>query len=148
MKKVLAHFPLYLFLIFYIAVAFATYKTFPIANGEEFRILRAKETLDHFFIGEFKEKLEQPVPNYFIYNLYPMVMVLLNPNFYYEWFHLFTVYIGNFKVRQKLCRSLVYITYRSFIRDHTRFTTDRFWCLYTPDYFGLIRLLQRTKTRT
>ena len=91
MKKVLAHFPLYLFLIFYIAVAFATYKTFPIANGEEFRILRAKETLDHFFIGEFKEKLEQPVPNYFIYNLYPMVMVLLNPNFYYEWFHLFNL---------------------------------------------------------
>ena len=83
MKRALAHYPLYIFLIFYIALTLATYKTLPIANGEEYRILRGKETLDHFFRGEFKEKLLQPIPNYFMYNLYPMVMVLLNPNFYY-----------------------------------------------------------------
>ena len=91
MKRTFAHYPLYIFLIFYIALALTTYKTFPIANGEEYRILRGKETLDHFFSGEFKEKLLQPVPNYFMYNLYPMVMILLNPNFYYEWFHLFNL---------------------------------------------------------
>ena len=82
------HYIIYIFTLVFIIYAFLTYKTIPIGNGEEYRLLRGQETLDHLLNGQFKEKLLQPIPNYFLYNLYPMILVALNPNFYYEWFHL------------------------------------------------------------
>ena len=85
------HLVLVTFLILYLLFSFGTYKDYPISNGEEYRYLRGQETLDHFLHGEFKEKLIQPLPNYFLYNLYPLVLVALNSNFYYEWFHLINI---------------------------------------------------------
>lgn len=59
-------------------------------------MLRGKETLEHLLGGEFKEKLLQPLPNYFLYNFYPMALILLNPHFYYEWFHLLNLLFSVF----------------------------------------------------
>ncbi len=83
-----SHILLIIFLAIYLLFGVLTYKYYPIANGEEYRYLRGQETLEHFLHGQFTEKLIQPLPNYFLYNLYPMALVWLNPKFYYEWFHL------------------------------------------------------------
>jgi len=92
MKQFLkSHYPIIIFMLVYIVFSFLFYKAIPIANGEEFRYLRGKETLEHLLYGVFAEKLVQPVPNYFLYNLYASSLVFLNPHFYYEWFHLFNL---------------------------------------------------------
>ncbi|MBT6400996.1 hypothetical protein HN803_06700 [candidate division WWE3 bacterium] len=80
--------PLFIFAVLYILFALFSYKAWPIANGEEFRYLRGKETLEHLLHGEFTELLVQPLPNHFLYNGYTALLTFLNPNFYYEWFHL------------------------------------------------------------
>ena len=82
------HLPLIIFCVVYIVFSFLTYKQYPISNGEDFRYARGKETLDHFLHGIFTEKMIQPKPTYFYFNAYPMLMVWLNPNYYFEWFHL------------------------------------------------------------
>ena len=93
-KLAKTHYLLLVFAFFYLIYAFLAYKHIPIANGEEFRYLRGKETLEHLTKGDFKEKLVQPRPHYFIYNGYTALQNALNPNFYYEWFHLQNLLFG------------------------------------------------------
>lgn len=85
-----------LFIIILSLFSLLTYKKIPIANGEEFRYLRGAETLDHLLYGKFTEKLVQPIPNYFLYNSYVAALVLLNPGFYYEKFHLLNMFFSIF----------------------------------------------------
>lgn len=82
------HFGLILVLIFYLIYTFLTYKIFPIGSDEEYRYKRGKEQLEFF-------KNSQPLQNYFeptiepdSYYFYVTLLNLLNPTFYYEWFHL------------------------------------------------------------
>jgi len=112
--------------------SFLTYKQIPIANGEEFRYLRGKETLNHLLHGKFTETLIQPVPNYFLYNIYPAVLVYLNPSFYYEWFHLFNLL---FSVIIFIC---VYIIVFSYSKNTFLALLSNFILILIPAFFGQI----------
>lgn len=86
----ITHWVFLVFTIFYISFSLLTYKLFPIGADEEYRYLRGKELLSHFLYNS-QTKLQTSVypsiePD--SYYFYVMLLNILNPNFYYEHFHL------------------------------------------------------------
>lgn len=83
------HYPLILFVCFYILFGFLTYKLLPITNDEQYRYQRGRELLAHFTKANFNQfaLLDQPNVNNFIYSGYTAFLNFLAPQFHYEAFH-------------------------------------------------------------
>ena len=88
------HLGLVLFLFSYLIFTALTYKLVPITSDEEYRYRRGQEQLNYFLNSV-------PLQNYFLpsiepdtYYFYVTLLNLLNPKFYYEWFHLQNMLFG------------------------------------------------------
>jgi hypothetical protein len=82
------HLGLILFLIFYLIYTLFTYKIFPTSSDEEYRYKRGKEQLEFFLNSKPLQNYFEPTIEPDSYYFYVTLLNLLNPTFYYEWFHL------------------------------------------------------------
>lgn len=81
-------FSLITFLIFYILFSFFSYRDFPITTDEQFRYTRGAELLSHFKNSSYLQTYITPEKEPDTYYFYVALLNILNPKFYYEWFHL------------------------------------------------------------
>ena len=82
------HYPLFIFLFFYFLYSFLIYKIVPITTDEQFRYQRGSELLSHYLNSGYLQTYITPDKEPDTYYFYVMLVNILNPKFYYEWFHL------------------------------------------------------------
>ena len=82
------HYPLFIFLFFYFLYSFLVYKMIPITTDEQFRYQRGSELLSHYLNSGYLQTYITPDKEPDTYYFYVMLVNILNPKFYYEWFHL------------------------------------------------------------
>jgi len=90
-KKIISIYPLYILLGLYFIFSFLTYKNYGITADEALEYKLGK-TLITFFTNKLEynnlELFKQDPYLKSYYHFYPMLLNLINPKGYYEWFHL------------------------------------------------------------
>lgn len=82
------HFLFVIFTLFYFIFVLLSYKSFPITADEKFRYQRGQEQLSNFLNSTPDQSYIYPSKEADSYYFYGVILNFLNPNFYYEWFHL------------------------------------------------------------
>lgn len=82
------HYLFLLFVIFYLLFTVFTYKLFPITADEKFRYQRGQELLYNFINSKQFQTDIYPIKQPDSYYFYGTLLTILNPKFYYEWYHL------------------------------------------------------------
>jgi len=88
MKNLFKFYPIVIFLIIYLIYSLSIYKLVPITTDEEARYYWGRDLLGHYknsgYLQSFFKPDQEPDTNI----LYPTILNIFNPDFYYEWFHL------------------------------------------------------------
>lgn len=70
------------------------FKDFPITTDEQTRYEWGRDQLDNFLNSKYLQTYIKPDQEPDTNILYPTILNILNPNFYYEWFHLQTLFFS------------------------------------------------------
>jgi len=124
--------PIIIFITFYLIYSFVFFKEFPITTDEQARYEWGRDQLDYFknssYLQTFIKPDQEPDTNI----LYPTILNILNPNFYYEWFHLQNLLFSSIAFV-----SIYFLCYMYSKNPHLSIIGPVFLFL-TPNFSGMI----------
>ena len=126
------HVGLFIFVLFYLIFTFLSFKDFPITTDEQFRYQRGQEMLDNYLNSKYLQTFIFPDKEPDTYYFYVMLLNILNPNFYYEWFHLQNMIFG------LIGFITIYFLVFSYTKNPFFSTLGPIFLFLIPGYSGLI----------
>jgi len=117
-------------LFLYLLLTLNTYKDYPITADEEFRYSRGKELLNFYLYSQPRQNFFEPkiLPDQFYF--YNLTQNLINPNFYYEWFHFQNLLFGS------IVFVSIYLLVFTYTKNQIFSTIGIFLIFLTPNFAG------------